>query len=142
MGQTHGRYAAPYQVFLFLAERCMIDSQFFVPGWHGVGAEYVDFELIDEALQQGLAFMPFEVDGNGLLADIGRHEIAMAILPCHRPADVTVGIAFGLSTWDWSGFQLDHTPAKVDEAKGRIGQSQGLFHTEYGSRFQDAKFIT
>ena len=120
----------------------MIDSQFFMPGRHGVGTKHIDFELFDEALQQGLAFLFFEVDGNGLLADIGRHEIAMPILPSHRSAYVPVGIAFGLSARYRRRLQLDHTPAQINETKRGVGQSQGLLHTDYGLRFQDAKFIT
>jgi len=89
----------------------MIDPQFFVPCRHGVGAKHIDLKLLDEPLQQGLAFLSFEVDSNGLLADIGRHKITVSILSSYRSADVSVGIAFGFPTGHWSGLQLDHTPA-------------------------------
>jgi hypothetical protein len=120
----------------------MIDSQFFMPGRHGVGTEYIDFKLPDEALQQSLAFLCFEVDGNGFFAGIGCNEIAVPVLPSHRPADVPVGIAFGLPARYRGGLQLDDTPAQMDEAKGCICQGKRLLDTDDGLRFQDSNFIT
>ena len=113
-----------------------------MPRWHGVGAEHIDIELLEEPSQQGLALLSFKVDGDSLFPDIGSNEIAMSVLACYRPADIPVGIALGFAAGNRSRLQLDHTPAQLDEAKGRICQGECLLNTDNGLRLQDAKFIT
>ena len=142
VSQTHGRDAAPNELFLTLAKRFVIDPQFFVPCRHGVGAKHIDIKLFDQALKQCLALSSFEIDGDSLFAGIGCNEIAVPILPSHRTAYVPIGVAFGFSTWYWCGLQLDHTPAQVDEAKSRVCQGECLLDTDDGLRFRDDKFIT
>ena len=95
----------------FLFQCLIIDAKFFVSCRHGVGAKNIHLQIVYYEFYKRLAFILFQVDGDGLLTDIGSHKIAVSILSSYRSADISVGIAFGFSAGHWSRLQSNDTPA-------------------------------
>ena len=92
--QPHGRDAAPDEVFLFLMQSFEVDSKFFMTGGHCICTEHIYLKFFNEASQQHLPFFLFQVNGNGFLADVGSHEIAVPVIAGNWSAYVAIGVAF------------------------------------------------
>jgi hypothetical protein len=137
-GRAQRRDAGPHQAGLHGAQGLGLDAQRPVARRHRVAAEHVDVELADQPLQHRLAALVLQVQRDRLLADVGRDEVAAAVVAAvgqlgQAAANVAVGVA-GQAVARRGGLDADDAPAELREAQRRVRQRQRLFERQHGAR--------